>query len=645
MRNIFIISILLMHTALSAQKSTESADAYYDNFKFKQAIESYSKIASKSKRPSQYLIQRLADSYYNINDYQNAQLWYERLYSAKGHTIGESTFIRYIQSLKAAKDYEMANNLLREYYKDDYARLKLIAAEKKHLDSISKEESLYEIFDLEINSSKSDFGAVYYDNNHVVFSSTRDTTRFNDKIYAWNDQPYLDIYIAERNRSNGELDNPKKFLKNLESAYHDATLTFPKDFKTVYFTRNYLRNNNNKLKVNKEGVSNMQILKGNIEGGRITNAVPLNFNSPSYSCAHPTLSPDGKYLFFVSDMPGGYGETDIYVVDVFKDGTVDKPVNLGPTINTPGREMFPNMVENTLYFASDAHYGLGGLDIFKAQMKGKKNYSIPSNLGAPVNSNMDDFAYVFDPEESTGYFSSNRSDGKGDDDIYFFRKKKPTMFHIHSGRVLDAKTKEPIPGASVKVYDVFNKLETEITSDNKGFYSVKLPCCKENALAFSKRGYNRKSLELNYVDQPCPVSVEEDVYLVRFESLVEKEGNVEKIKVDPIYFDFDKYDITPQAIKELEKVVYAMEEFPSLKIRIESHTDSRGDDGYNLRLSEARAKSTQNYLIYRGIDPQRIESAKGFGESRLKNGCFNGISCSEEEHLINRRSDFIIIEK
>src|SRR5690606_22844827 len=161
----------------------------------------------------------------------------------------------------------------------------------------------------------------------------------------------------------------------------------------------------------------------------------------------------------------------------------------------------------------------------------------------------------------------------------------------------------------------------------------------------SKRGYNRKSLELNYVDQPCPVSVEEDVYLVRFESLVEKEGNVEKIKVDPIYFDFDKYDITPQAIKELEKVVYAMEEFPSLKIRIESHTDSRGDDGYNLRLSEARAKSTQNYLIYRGIDPQRIESAKGFGESRLKNGCFNGISCSEEEHLINRRSDFIIIEK
>lgn len=642
MKNILIISILLVHTVLFAQKGLETGDAYYNDFKFKKAIESYSKIASKNKRPSQYLIQRLADSYYNINEYQNARVWYEKLYKENGRGVGENTFIRYIQSLKADRDYDMANDLIAEFYKNNQSRLQLISRVKRDLDSLSLNPPIYEVSNLKINTEKSDFGPVYYKNS-VVFSSTRDTAKLSDAVYVWNEQPYLDLYMAERDVSNGELYNPNKFLKNLESSYHDATLAFSNDFKTVYFSQNYLYKN--KLKVNDEGVSNIKILKGTIEDDQIVNIVPMRFNDISYSCSHPALSPDGKRLYFVSDMPGGYGETDIYVVDVFEDGTTSSPVNLGVMVNTPGREMFPHLVGKSLYFSSDAHFGLGGLDIFQTEVKAKDKYSVPRNLGAPINSNMDDFAFITSSEGDSGYFSSNRFSGKGDDDIYYYKKNTREMFQVRSGKVLELNTEKPLPGTGVKAFDLFNNLIMETVSDDQGAYSVKLPCGAVSTLTFTKPEYSKKSVEVSTVEEPCPETAEMDVYLVGYESLIVKEGDMEKIKVDPIYFDFNQYAITPKAIAELEKVLFAMEEFPDLKIKIESHTDSRGSDSYNLTLSHNRAKSTYDYLIGRGIDQQRIESAIGYGESLPKNGCSNGVKCTEEEFLVNRRSDFIIISK
>lgn len=625
-----------------AQKGIETGDAYFHDFKFKKAIENYSKIVSKEKRPSRHLIQRLADSYFYINDYQNARKWYEKLYTENGPSVDENTFIRYIQSLKADRDYNVANDLIKEFYKSDHSRLQLIAKEKRHLDSISLLPPLYEVFNLRINTAKSEFGAVYY-HNGVVFSSSRDTARLSNAIYDWNEQPYLDLYLAEKDVSDGELYEPKKFLENLETSYHDATLAFSKDFNTVYFSRNYLKKN--KLKVNQEGVSNMQILKGTIENGKIIHIVPMRFNNDAYSCSHPAISRDGRKLFFVSDMPGGYGETDIYVVDLYEDGTTGSPVNLGPIINTPGREMFPHLNGGKLYFASDAHFGLGGLDIFETEETEKGIYSVPRNLGAPINSNMDDFAYVLHTEKNSGYFSSNRFSGKGDDDLYYFKKSVPQAFQVHSGKVLEQQTQTPIAGADVKVYDLFNNPIAETVTDEKGLYSVGLPCGTETTLSFSKPEYSKKSVTVSTVVNPCPQTGETNVYLVGFGSLVEKEGNVEKIKVNPIYFDFNKFDVTPRAMVELDKVVFAMEEFPEIKIKIESHTDSRGSDSYNLELSHKRAKSTYNYLIERGISHNRIESAIGYGESMPKNGCGNGVTCTEEEFLLNRRSDFIIIAK
>ncbi|MFD2890548.1 OmpA family protein [Flavobacterium chuncheonense] len=641
-KNIYIL-ILLCNLSVFAQSKVDKANKSYNEMDYKKAIELYEDALKNGKASGQETVLNLANSYFNLNDYSNAKKWYDKLYEMQQSTMTEPVFIRYIECLKANRDNNKANDLLKNYYKDDATKIKTLAFQKKELDSLNSKKSLYTIQNLQMNSKLSDFGAEKYGPNKVIFYSTRDTSAFNSKNYNWNDQPYLNTYLGEKNLSSGEIDNITPFLNNLNSNYHDATVAFSKDLKTVYYTTNYSKKN--RMKTNKDGYSNMKIVKGQIENNEIVNQEVLNFNDEMYSCGHPTLSDDGKYLFFTSDMPGGYGATDIYYVELFEDGTNNSPINAGPTINTAGREMFPYFVDNILYFASDAHFGMGGLDIFESKMEQKGHFSIPLNLGEAINSNMDDFAYTFDATASDGYFSSNRVMGKGDDDIYYFKKEKPKMYQTYSGNVLDEKTNEPIPFASVNVTDEFGDEIQAIETDSLGYYKLTLPCDSDLKLKFSKENYSSKTVGVITDNVPEKEMKNNIVYLVNYESLVDKEGEVEKIKVAPIYFDLDKYDITPQAETELNKVYYAMTEFPNITIKIESHTDSRGSDSHNLKLSDNRAKSTQKYLISKGIDPSRIISAIGYGETRLKVNCPNGVKCTEEQHAINRRSDFIIISK
>jgi outer membrane protein OmpA-like peptidoglycan-associated protein len=320
-------------------------------------------------------------------------------------------------------------------------------------------------------------------------------------------------------------------------------------------------------------------------------------------------------------------------------------MNLGATINTAGREMFPTVIDSTLYFASDGHYGFGGLDIYQSDIKSKKEYSIPQNLGEPVNSNMDDFSYTFNPETMTGYISSNRAGGKGDDDIYFFTKLDPIIEQTYSGYVFDERTGEPLAEADVILKDVFDVPVVEFSTDETGFYKFTLAPNSQYAVSATKPNYNKKVLEFATDNERDKVMENNNIYLTNFEALTINDDGVEKIDVEPIYFDYDKYAITPQAEVELNKVLFAMTEFPEIKIKIESHTDSRGSDSYNLKLSDNRAKSTRDYLISKGIDKSRIESAIGYGETQLKNNCSNGVNCTADEHAVNRRSDFIIISK
>ncbi|MBM1107737.1 OmpA family protein [Aurantibacter crassamenti] len=624
----------------SAQTKEERADNHFNDFKFDKAIVLYKELAAKKSRPSIHVMKNLADSYFNINDYISAKPWYEKLYGIQGKEFGEGNIIKLVQCLKANKQNDHADNLLKEFYTDK-DRLKIIMTQKKYLDSLEQEKEKYEVSNLALNGKKSDFAPVYF-NDRLIFASARDSIKSNGKLYPWNKQPYLDLYVTNPNDANYI---PEKFLNNLESDYHDATLTFSWDGSTVFFTRNYLKKKN-KLSTNEDGLSNMEILRGTIVNNELMNVTSLSFNSKKYSCGHPALSPDGRFLYFTSNMPGGYGESDIYLVELNPSGDVlSDPMNLGPSINTRGREMFPFVRDERMYFSSDGHYGYGGLDVFGSVIFSKTDYSMPMNMGTPINSNMDDFSFIREKEKGNGFVASNRPGGKGDDDIYRFEKVKPVKCLEYSGYVLNKQTNEPIAQASLELTNTTDELVHIVRTDENGYYNVILPCNKENNMVFYKAGFTKETVKIvtgEAVEEP---SLNNMVYLTAFESLIVKEDNVEKIKVDPIYFDYDKSDITARAEIELEKVLFAMREFPDLKIKIESHTDSRGTDSYNLKLSDDRAKSTSKYLKAQGIASNRIESANGYGETLLKNKCKNGVRCSEQEHLLNRRSNFIIVSK
>lgn len=637
-----IILLFAMGACLMAnsQSKEERADRLFTDFKFDKAIALYEDLAREKRRPSLNTIQKLADSYFNINRYQEAAQWYDKLYAIQGREVGEGNIIKLVQSLKASMKTQRADELLREFYTDK-DRLDMILAQKKYLDSLLGQDERFAIQNMPFNSKKSDFGPMLF-NGGLIFASARDTIKSGGELYPWNKQPYLDLYITKPDDRDYV---PEKYLNNLESSYHDATLTFSWDGETVYFTRNFLKKKN-KLSANEEGLSNMQILRGRIYRNELVDVTSLSFNSKNYSCGHPMLSPDGRYLYFTSNMPGGYGESDIYVVELNNEGDVlSDPMNLGPTINTRGREMFPFVMDNTLYFASDGHYGLGGLDIFGSVIYSKTKYSMPMNLGSPINSNMDDFSLIRAEKKGGGYFASNRAGGVGDDDIYSFDKVKPVDCLEYAGYVLDKKTGEPIAEANVELKNTTDELLTIYRTDEKGYYHLILPCNKTNVIAFSKAGYSKERVTVETGENPETPSLNNKVYLTEFASIVEKDGDIEKIKVDPIYFDYDKWDITARAEIELEKVLFAMQNFPDIRIKIESHTDSRGSDDYNLLLSDKRAKATQKYLISKGIAAHRIESAFGYGEYRLKNECANGVACDDQKHLENRRSDFIIISK
>ncbi len=637
MKGLIYILIFLFVPVLIKAQDYGQADKEYAMLNYDKAISGYEKYISKLKKgsPDGKVLINLANSYYMVKDYSNARKYYSQLYSMYGNSMEEKLFIRMISCMKAAGDNERADEQLKSYYSGNQKRIKMMGFQRNRLDSLKTEYN--NVVNLSVNSDKADFGVALF-RNEAVFASARNPEGKTTGEGA----TYLNLYIATRNSNNGQLSNPKEFMLDVNSDYHDATLTFSEPSGYVFFSRNFLTKKE-KLDADNGEVSNVMIMKGKVMGDQLTEITPLEFNSKNYNCSHPFVSQDGKLLFFASDMPGGFGQSDIYVAELFNDGSTGTPINLGEMINTPGVELFPSLSGDTLFFSSDAHYGFGGLDIFWSKMAGTTNFSIPENLGEPINSNRDDFAFIR-LNDRTGYLSSDRVGGNGNDDIYWYDMKIVEQFIDYSGLVLTKGSDVPVPGAKVKVYDAFNDLITEFESDDEGNFEVSLPCNSQFKAVFSKPEYSTETVAIS-TPEKSGESKDNDVRLTSYSSLVEKDGDMEKIKVDPIYFEYNKWDITPQAETELNKILFAMEKFPNVKIKIESHTDARGSDSYNLKLSDNRAKSTMDYLISQGVDPNRIESATGYGETRLKNKCRNGVKCSEEDHFVNRRSDFIVISK
>jgi outer membrane protein OmpA-like peptidoglycan-associated protein len=420
----------------------------------------------------------------------------------------------------------------------------------------------------------------------------------------------------------------------INTRYHEGLVSFSPDGETMYFSReSYFEKDFEKDSLSKVRYSQLYLFKAAKLGSDWDMVESLSVNSKNYSVKNPSVSSDGKTIYFASNMPGGYGNFDIYKASINDDGSIGEPQNLGQKVNTEGQEMFPYISSNgTLYFSSNGHLGLGGMDVFFTKEIDGKVAPI-RNVGIPINSNGDDFAFTIDEEAEEGFVSSNRDGGKGSDDVYAFKKLQPLCDVLVLATVLDDKTREPINGANVTLLDSERNVVVSKSSNSDGLAEFIVECEQDFELEITMEDYDSKKVSVSGTN-------EEELAVQISLDPIEKLIVEDKIELQPIYFDFDKSNITAPAAFELDKLVQIMTKYPELVIKATSHTDTRGPASYNNRLSERRAKSTVQYVISKGVDQARI-SAEGKGESEPKVEC--GGRCTEEQHQENRRSEFIIV--
>ncbi|WP_337964744.1 OmpA family protein [uncultured Flavobacterium sp.] len=696
MKKLLVIIFVFSIQFINAQdQELVRAKKFFDRTYYAEAIILYEKLAEE--KPSQEVIKNLADSYYYTNDLVKAQRYYRLLVKNYSNDLNKDYYYRYAQTLKATNSYDDANTVLREYYTksgkpEDLANFE---NEVKILENVSAIGKRFEINNLAINTPNSEFGAVKYKDN-LVFAGVKLKPGFFDKKYKWDNETYLNIVKVPLQSINSAEAPITYFADELKTGMHESNAVFTKDGKTIYFTRN--NSKNGRKKKNDQKISNLQIFKVELVEGKWTNIVSLPFNSPNYSVEHPALSPDEKVLYFASDMPGTLGSFDIYSVNINK-GAFDTPRNLGPNVNTDKREQFPFVSEdNKLYFSSDGHLGYGSLDVFVSEINGNE-YTKAINIGLPLNSNSDDFSFNVDSNTKEGYFASNREGGKGSDDIYTFKETKELIVEdckqYIAGTITDINTNLVLENATVIVQDSDKKTLNTITTGSDGKFSFTVACESSYTIVAFKEKYtnesrnlvignvryatNDGSLALKSLDaikleekqnaenkRKQEIIIEEEnkkkeaLKLVALKEATEakkkekvaeilkQEKDVVKdnkdrliIKTDPIYFDYNMWYIRKESKVVLGRVVALMNKYPGMVIEIGSHTDSRGNAKFNEQLSQKRANSTRDFIIQSGINASRV-TAKGYGESVPIIKCKTDDSCSEEEHELNRRSEFVI---
>lgn len=623
----------------SQKAKLANADKKYDNYAYIDAIKTYEKVAEKGYK-SAPMFQKIGNAYYFNGELDKAVKWYAELFAMPETTIEPTYYYRYAQSLRAIGENKKADEVLKEFDKlsANDSRATLYKKNTNYLDEIKANSGRHKIENAGINSKYSDYGSSIY-NNKIVFTSARDTGSLGQRIHTWTDQHFTNLYSADLDDQMSPS-NPVKAFRKLNSKFNEATPAFTKDGKTVYFTRNnYIDGKKGK---SESGITLIKLYKASLEGEKWIKIQELPFNSNNYSTAHPTLSPDEKTLYFASDMPGTLGMSDIFKVQINEDGSFGTPVNLGPTINTEGRETFPFVSEeNELYFSSDGHPGVGGLDIFVSKINDDGTLNRVQNIGMEANSSKDDFAYLIDSKTRKGFLSSNRDGGLGYDDIYkFLETRKLTCEQELYGDVTDLDSKLPLANAKVTLFDKKMNLIKTFNTDDKGNYSFTVECGKMYTVRAEKEGYgtNEKQINIPYENGKTylPIELEKDQCKV---TIGDDLGKCFGIK--NIYFDLDKSNIRTEAALDLEKILDVLNQYPSMKLDIRSHTDSRASHKYNEALSDRRAKSTISWLIKNGVSADRL-TGKGYGENQLVNQCADGVKCSEEEHQMNRRSEFII---
>lgn len=598
----------------------KKANREYENMHLQKAIQHYNKVLTKKRE--NIAVVNLANSYFLVNDMKNAKHYYSDAVHLPESDCGD--LINYAKILMQDEEYGEAKIWLKKFldhHPDDLVAVMLYAS-CNSIGDFYRDTTLYELHSVKMEGFNNVFSPTEL-NGGVVFSADKEVV-LNSKTSSWTGNSYLDLYFTEKDETGRWLD-PVLLKGDINGKYHEGPAVFTKDGKNVYFTRNNYKKR--KLNDNSPGENNLKLYSAELIEDKWTNIKELPFNSDLYSTGHPALSEDENTLFFISDMPGGKGGTDIWKVTKTTE-TWSDPINLDNTINTVGNEMFPYYhKDGSLYFSSDSHHSLGGLDVFiTSKVNGK--WLTPENLNYPLNSSRDDFGFVMSDNDSTGFVTSTRT-AEGDE-MFEFIKHPPKFFAF--GLVSSIKSNEPLKDVNVVLSNISGEKIKNFTTTTNGKYEFKLPLNGEFKIHVSKEGFFATSSNISTIGKKFSENFE--VNLKLDELIIEK-----AIVIENIYYDYDKWFIREDAKPSLNNLVKVMEDNPNIFIELSSHTDSRASGSYNLILSDKRARAAVEYIISKGINRDRI-TAKGYGETMLLNRCKNKVVCTEEEHQENRRTEF-----
>jgi outer membrane protein OmpA-like peptidoglycan-associated protein len=507
----------------------------------------------------------------------------------------------------------------------------------------------YSIKNLIVNTPYSDLSTSFWGKGRVIYASSKNSKALVQKQVKNNskNKAFLEVFSAYIDKDY-ELKYSKKVVMEFDSRFNQSNVTFSPDLNYVYFTLN----NQGERKKN---IVNLKLYRAKVsKTGQWTNMEELPFNSNSYSCAHPTVSDDGKTLYFSSNMPGGYGDTDIYKVDILPNGKFSKPQNLGGYVNSKYKDNFPEFNQGLLYFSSNRPSGMGGLDVY--MVPAGNLFIEPANLGEPVNSSYDDFSFVINENFRRGFFTSNRPQGKGGDDIYSYVQETAIKNCSQTIEIVvaDEASGDMIPDAEVNLFDKDGKWINKFITDEKGLLTIRInKCNKDYKLEATKNTYDVDYADVIYEEDKKKHQVTMELYR---EVLAEEEPPIEIIEskkldedikfidVKSIEFILNKFDIVKESAEELDKVVKFMKEYPTIVVEFSAHTDSRGPDDWNLELTKLRAQEVVQYIVGKGIDYRRIYG-RGYGETMPLNHCVNGVDCTDAEFLVNRRTEFLILAR
>lgn len=657
--------ILCLHMSVHAQ--TRRADKLFSRWDYAKAASLYERAAKRKSSADIYY--KAGESYRMMDNYEKALYWYDKV-EAVGPYSDAKFYLHYGEILRNNNLCDLAKNAFKKYtimnpadtMGEFYIRSCNVIAEDHRWDEQITMSNLSSV-----NTNTADFGPYPYKDG-LVFASSRSTENNDYLTYGWTGDPYLDLFYAERDSNNWSFRKPVLVAENsVNLIYHDGPASFSPDRSTIYISRSFHDLKGKKKKTLK--VNRVKIYSGNMEKNK-AKLVPFTYNSDSFSVAHPFVTADGKYMYFSSDMPGSYGSADLYVCQ--REG-IDwgLPKNLGPNINTAMKEAFP-MIDSAgnLYFSSNGYLGFGGLDICVAKKTAGADPTVFNHaevLKYPFNTTANDYGIMFIKNGRSGYLSSNRQGGMGDDDLYYFDLARDHVKAelVSSHYVIGYRPFNDME-ATVHVNVTFVDSRTNMPVDSGKFWRVNTKTQKYDEVNFTRgktsfdvpeksliklnvlsRFYDLYEDSLNVPNYFSDTTINLVLALRRTpvkEKIIVMKAETNKLKrgkADQALFDFNKWNIRPDARIHLDSVVMYMEEYPDAVVEISAHTDSRGTAKYNDDLSEKRAQAALNYLSSKGITMDRMH-AKGFGFNRLLNKCEKGVKCTEEEHQANRRVEFWI---